>query len=106
MSRGAGIPLRDRVRAGSADPAPPAGAAAAPAVGAPPSEGGERCPARHVWVSLPVDASEPRPGLLLEWRKDAHRWEGRVVYLAELRPGRWALVEEWIAAELLTPANS
>ena len=97
MSRGAGIPLRDRVRAGSPDPAPPPPA--------PASGGSEACPARHVWVSLPVDAAEPRPGLLLEWRKEAHRWEGRVVYLAQLRPGRWSLVEEWIAAELLTPAG-
>lgn len=90
MSRGAGIPLRDRVRPGTP---PPAGDGPAR----------EPCPARHVWVSLPVDATETRPGLLLEWRKAAHRWEGRVVYLAELRPGRWSLVEEWIAAELLTP---
>lgn len=95
MSRGAGIPLRDRVRSGQpqAAPEPP------PAT---PTRGS--CPARHVYVSLPVDATEARPGLLLEWRRAGHRWEGRVVYLAELRPARWSLVEEWIAAELLTPA--
>ena len=94
MSRGAGVPLRDRVRTGTRpDDAP-----------IPEPVADQPCPARHVWVSLPVDATEPRPGLLLEWRKVEHRWEGRVVYLAELRPGRWSLVEEWIAAELLTPA--
>ncbi|HEY6933088.1 MAG TPA: hypothetical protein VI452_06780 [Marmoricola sp.] len=94
MSRGAGVPLRDRVRTGTRpDDAP-----------TPEPVADQPCPARHVWVSLPVDATEPRPGLLLEWRKVEHRWEGRVVYLAELRPGRWSLVEEWIAAELLTPA--
>jgi hypothetical protein len=44
-----------------------------------------------------------RPGLLLEWRKgDVGRWERRVVYVAALRPGAWATVEEWIPAELLT----
>jgi hypothetical protein len=97
MSRGSGrgpaIPLRDRVRAGQPQPAGPG------------PESHDPCPARHVYVSLPVDATEARPGLLLEWRKAGHRWEGRVVYLAELRPGRWSLVEEWIAAELLTPAQ-
>jgi hypothetical protein len=102
MTRGSGIPLRDRVRAGGPQPQP-----SAPGPESRPEPGPERrdpCPARHVHVSLPVDATEARPGLLLEWRKVEHRWEGRVVYLAELRPGRWSLVEEWIAAELLTPA--
>ena len=98
MSRGSGVRLQDRVRADGRG-------AAAPERG--PERGPERepCPARHVWVSLPVDATEVRPGLLLEWRRAAHRWEGRVVYLAELRPGRWSLVEEWIPAELLTPVG-
>lgn len=91
--RGAAIPLRDRVRAGQ--PRAP--------LPRPDTRPREPCPARHVWVGLPVDATEARPGLLLEWRRVEHRWEGRVVYLAELRPGRWSLVEEWIAAELLTP---
>jgi hypothetical protein len=38
----------------------------------------------------------------LEWRKTGHRWEGRVVYVAQLRAGLWATVEEWVPAELLT----
>ena len=62
------------------------------------------CPARHCWVTVPVDGPEARPGLLLEWRQaDRGRWEGRVVYVAQLRPERWSLVEEWVAAELLAP---
>jgi len=91
--RGAGIPLKDRVRvepAASGASRPPAAAA------------GPEHPGRHCWVSVPVDASQPRPGLLLEWRRAGHLWEGRVVYVAQLRPGRWATVEEWIPAELLT----
>lgn len=100
MNRGTGVPLRDRVRAGR--PQSPEAIPDAAREPAPESRG--PCPARHVHVSLPVDATEARPGLLLEWRRAGHRWEGRVVYLAELRPGRWSLVEEWIAAELLTPA--
>jgi hypothetical protein len=62
------------------------------------------CPVKHCWVTVPVDGGEPRPGLLLEWRKGVDgRWEGRVVYGAELRPGRWATVEEWIGEALLDP---
>ncbi|MFA6112271.1 MAG: hypothetical protein WDA75_26225 [Candidatus Latescibacterota bacterium] len=51
---------------------------------------------------MPVDGAQPRPGLLLEWRRTGHLWEGRVVYAAQLRLGRWATVEEWLPAELLT----
>ena len=90
MGRG-GVPLYARTRA-SADPPP------APA---PPGTG----PAKHCWVRTPVDAGSARPGLLLEWRKDAiGRWEGRVVYAAQLRPGEWITVEEWLAADLLSTA--
>ena len=38
-------------------------------------------------------------------RVERGRFEGRVVYQAELRPGRFALVEEWVPAELLTPTD-
>jgi len=90
--RGAGIPLKDRLRAGEVTEAP-----------SPP--GAERPPARHCWVRGPVDGSAPRPGLLLEWAKDLDgRWSGRVVYAAQLRAGRWATVEEWVPAGLLEQA--
>ena len=65
------------------------------------------CPMRHVWVADPADgAGVKRPGLLVEWRRDVRGvgWEGLVHYAAELRPGRWAVVEEWVAADLLTQA--
>lgn len=62
------------------------------------------CPARHCWVSGAVDdAGVKRPGLLVEWRAGHSGWEGRVVYVAQLRPGTWVLVEEWLAASLLAP---
>jgi hypothetical protein len=91
--RGSGVPLAQRVRGG-----------AAPA----PERPGAYCPGRHCWVSGAVDAEGvKRPGLLLEWRQVAGRWEGRVTYVARLRPleanGGWAVVEEWLPAELLTP---
>jgi hypothetical protein len=89
--RGTGIPLRDRVRA-----------AGAPAADQP---GSTAYPGRHCWISVPVDGVQPRPALLMEWRRaERGRWEGRVVYVAELRPGAWATVEEWVPAELLTSA--
>ncbi|MDP3968075.1 MAG: hypothetical protein Q8Q02_07315 [Nocardioides sp.] len=90
--RGAGIPLKDRVRVDQ--PTEPAQQ--------PVTAAGSGHPGRHCWVSMPVDASHPRPGLLLEWRRAGHVWEGRVAYVAQLRPGRWATVEEWISSELLT----
>jgi hypothetical protein len=88
-------PLYARTRAGGAatDSAPPPGPAAA--------EADERadCPARHCWVTSPVDGGAPRPGLLLEWRRGQHGWEGRVAYAAQLRARRWGAVEEWLPAE-------
>jgi hypothetical protein len=63
------------------------------------------CPARHCWVAEPADGgAEKRPGLLVEWRQTpSGQWQGRVLYLARLRPGRWSLVEEWLDDVLLTP---
>ena len=90
--RGSGVPLAQRVRGDL-----------------PPEQApGDPCPARHCWVSGAVDAEGvKRPGLLLEWRRAQGRWEGRVVYVARLRPleagGGWLTVEEWLPAELLTP---
>jgi hypothetical protein len=63
------------------------------------------CPARHCWVADALDGhGVKRPGLLVEWRQAGEGWEGRVVYVASARPGRWVLVEEWVAAALLTPS--
>jgi hypothetical protein len=40
------------------------------------------------------------PGLLLEWRRNASGWQGRVVRPA-LEADEWIVVEEWLPAELL-----
>jgi len=76
------------------------------ALSAPRSDRPAGCPARHCWVAEPADgAAEKRPGLLVEWRQTSSgRWQGRVVYLARLRPGLWSLVEEWVDDVLLTPS--
>jgi hypothetical protein len=85
MGGRSGIPLAQRVRAGLS--------------------AYDECPARHCWVADAADGhGVKRPGLLLEWRRSDAGWEGRVVYAAQVRPGRWALVEEWVAAAALTPA--
>jgi hypothetical protein len=65
------------------------------------------CPMRHVWVADPADRSGvKRPGLLVMWRRTqcGPGWEGLVLYGAELRPGDWAVVQEWVAEALLTQA--
>jgi hypothetical protein len=94
--RGGGVPLRDRVRRDAGD------VSARPDAPVDASGGG-----RHCWV---LDAADrrgvKRAGVLLEWRRSPAdgTWEGRVAYAAELRPGRTALVEEWVPAALLEPA--
>ncbi len=97
--RGSGVPLAQRVRS-DRPPDPDYGRGPV---------GADDCPARHCWVSGAVDAEGvKRPGLLMEWRQVAGRWEGRVTYAARLRPleanGGWLVVEEWLPAELLTPS--
>jgi len=68
---------------------------------------GDACPGRHVWVADAVDRlGIKRPGLLVEWRQGIGGWEGRVVYVAQLRTGAWALVEEWTPAALLVPVGA
>ncbi len=102
---GKGAPLHARTRAGTAPGAvtgpgsPPAGPREDPT-----GEQGARteCPARHCWVTAPVDRGAPRPGLLLEWRRGDRGWEGRVAYAAQLRPERWSAVEEWLPADVVS----
>ena len=65
------------------------------------------CPMRHVWVADAADgAGVKRPGLLVTWRKtdSGSGWEALVLYGAELRPGQWAVVQEWVGEALLTRA--
>jgi len=72
---------------------------------APPVPTSGRCPARHCWVAGGLEARAVRwPGLLLEWRRseDGAVWQGRVAYVAQVRPDAWVLVEEWLPGEQLT----
>ena len=103
MNKRGGVPLGERRRAASS---PPAAAPPVPPLSPPSSPRAEACPVRHCWVGDAADArGTKRPGLLVEWRRAPSdgRWQGRVVYAAALRPGEWALVEEWLPADVLAP---
>jgi hypothetical protein len=54
---------------------------------------------RHCFVT---DRYGRLPALLLEWQRRADRWHGRVVRPV-LEGDGWAIVEEWLTAELLDP---
>ena len=62
----------------------------------------DTCPGRHCWVMDAADRSgQRRPGLLVEWRRAGGEWEGLVIYVAQVRPGSWATVQEWMPASLV-----
>jgi hypothetical protein len=58
---------------------------------------------RHCWVHTPEAPSEPRPGLVIEWRQTATGWQARVVYALD-DGDRASTVENWVPAERLRPA--
>lgn len=59
-------------------------------------------PIKHCWVT---DRHGRLPALLLEWRRRADGFQGRVLH-AVLDDEGWIVVEEWLPAELLEPATS
>jgi hypothetical protein len=63
-----------------------------PAPGSPPAPVVKPC-----WVT---DRHGRLPGLLLEWRRVASGWQGRVARPAP-EGGAWIVVEEWLPGELL-----
>ena len=82
--------MSQRVGATSASDAPPA----------PPSPTDEVAGLKHCWV---LGGQGRRPGLLLQWRRTASGFQGRVVWPVPDEAG-WILVEEWLPADLLEPA--
>jgi hypothetical protein len=48
-------------------------------------------PARHCFV-------DGRPSLLVEWRRGATGWEGRVISVVWIDAAGWATVERWLPA--------
>jgi hypothetical protein len=79
--RGQWGPMTDRVRAEEKPPQPP-----------------EQL--KHCWVT---DRHGRLPALLLEWRRTADGFQGRVVRPV-FEDGGWLVVEEWLPAGLLDPA--
>ncbi|MCU1615508.1 MAG: uncharacterized protein JWO98_3048 [Frankiales bacterium] len=57
---------------------------------------------RHCWVRDPPQAPGTWPGLLVEWRRRAGAWQGRVAFTVA-GPDGPALVETWLPAERLEP---
>ena len=55
---------------------------------------------KHCWVTGPGGRL---PALLLAWRQGADGWQGRVVHPV-LEASGWALVDEWLPAEVLKAA--
>ena len=87
--------MAERIAATKATSAPPPQATAAPPRG--PDA------LRHCWV----DHQHGRvPGLLIEWRRTAAGWQGRVVHpVRDPSDGSWILVEEWLPAAALTASR-
>jgi hypothetical protein len=79
-------------------------AAAPPSITAPEPPTPPRGPGalRHCWV----DHEHGRvPGLLIEWRRTASGWQGRVVHpVLDPAGAGWILVEEWLPATALAQA--
>jgi hypothetical protein len=69
--------LADRNPSHTAEPAPPAIRSTSPA--------------RHCHV-------DGQPSLLVEWRRGATGWEGRVISQVWLDGAGWATVERWLSA--------
>lgn len=79
-------PLHERIHGAP----PPIGAAPSPGLTEPPR-------VRPCWVT---DEHGRQPALLLEWRRTAAGWQGRVVRPV-LDEDAWLVVEEWVRADLL-----
>jgi hypothetical protein len=85
--------MAERIAATKAAAAPPRPAETAP-------RGPEAL--KHCWVAHQHGRV---PGLLIEWRRTAAGWQGRVVHPVpdpDVRGG-WILVEEWLPAATLDP---
>ena len=72
-----------------------------PDAAAPPPRGPDAL--RHCWVD---DQHGRVPALLIEWRRTAAGWQGRVVHPVRdpADPAGWILVEEWLPAAALDQA--
>ena len=56
---------------------------------------------KHCWVT---GRHGRLPALLLEWRRTAAGFQGRVIHPVVEADGGWVVVEEWLPAAVLDPA--
>jgi hypothetical protein len=89
--------MAERIAATKAAAAPPPPAGPSPQPGRGPDK------LKHCWVR---DEHGRLPALLLEWRRTASGWQGRVVHPVPdpAGLGGWILVEEWLPAGTLDQA--
>jgi hypothetical protein len=59
--------------------------------------------ARHCWVTNPPGTPGRWPGVVLEWRRDEGRWQGRVVVVV-LDGQAPSMICAWFDQDQLTPA--
>ena len=60
---------------------------------------------KHCWVyAAPISTGGRTAALLVEWRRIANEWEGRVVYSVQL-VDQVAVVDTWIPSSLLEPCT-
>ena len=93
--------MAERIAATKAAAAPPAHTPPAPEPPEPPEQRGPGA-LRHCWVEHEHGRV---PALLIEWRRTAGGWQGRVVHPVRDPGGSgWILVEEWLPAGALVQA--
>lgn len=107
--RGAGVPIGARAIARPGTDSPGAGGSAPS-----PARPGRADLPLHCWVSHDGPAARAvagdtgdtarSPGILLEWRHEADRWWGMVVFVAGDDGGRPVVVTRLLPAEALAPA--
>ncbi len=62
----------------------------------------EASEARHCWVVDAAGHPGRWPALLVEWRRGATGWEGRVIYvIPEPRSAGARVIERWLPADCL-----
>jgi hypothetical protein len=57
-------------------------------------------PIKHCWYNGPHGR---QAALLLSWRNTGGHYDGRIA-VASLEPDGWAVIELWVAQEMLAPA--